>query len=114
VASVRAPLSSRLPASLRAFQGRSGSSGVGGAGAGAWLGSWVCPYCRQDFVAEAGVSRKSVGTSGLKSSGGRDVGLGLARFFFGFWPFVRWAAIWYAVRRYGRCCMYGPNYVKLS
>jgi hypothetical protein len=35
-------------------------------------------------------------------------------------PFVRWAATAYVpkwpfvVRRYGRCCMYGPNYVKLS
>jgi uncharacterized protein YbdZ (MbtH family) len=38
-------------------------------------------------------------------------------------PFVRWTAIctmyangllWHMARRYGRCCMYGPNYVKLS
>jgi hypothetical protein len=35
-------------------------------------------------------------------------------------PFVRWAAICAqmafcaVVRRYGRCCMYGPNYVTLS
>ena len=39
---------------------------------------------RQDFVAEAGASRKSVGPwelfSGLKLSGERDGGLGLARF----------------------------------
>jgi hypothetical protein len=32
--------------------------------------------------------------------------------------FVRWAVICtqmaFMVRRYGRCCMYGPNYVKLS
>ena len=54
--------------------------------------------------------------SGLKLSGERDGGLGLARFsavcplgghtYVRKWPFM--------VRRYGRCCMYGPNYVKLS
>jgi hypothetical protein len=41
----------------------------------------------------------------------------------GFRPFVRWVVIctrmafcgtWYMVRRFGRCCMYGPNYVKSS
>jgi hypothetical protein len=46
----------------------------------------------------------------------RDGGLGLARFsavcpsvgrpYVRKWPFM--------ARRYGRCCMYGPNYVKLS
>jgi hypothetical protein len=53
--------------------------------------------------------------SGLKLSGERDGGLGLARFsavcplggqYVRKWPLM--------VRRYGRCCMYGPNYVKLS
>jgi hypothetical protein len=55
--------------------------------------------------------------SGLKLSGERGGGLGLARstavcllgghmYANGKWPLV--------VRRYGRCCMYGPNYVKLS
>jgi hypothetical protein len=54
---------------------------------------------------------------GLKLSGGRDGGLGLAcgavlgRLSVGQpygrkWPFV--------ARSYGRCCVYGPNYVKLS
>jgi hypothetical protein len=40
----------------------------------------------------------------------------------GFWPFVsvgrpyvrKRPFITFMVRRYGRCCMYGPNYVKLS
>jgi hypothetical protein len=37
----------------------------------------------------------------------------------GFRPFVRWVAIYvrkwpFMARRCGRCCMYGPNYVKLS
>jgi hypothetical protein len=71
-------------------------------------------------VAEADASRKSAGSwelfSGFKLSGERDGGLGLARFSAvcplgghmcanGF--------LWHA-RSYGRCCMYGPNYVKLS
>jgi hypothetical protein len=36
--------------------------------------------------------------SGLKLSGERDGGLGLARFF---WPFVRWAAICAQMAFYG-------------
>jgi hypothetical protein len=53
---------------------------------------------------------------GLKLSGERGGGLGLARFtavcplggylYVRKWPFM--------ARRYGRCCMYGPDYVKLS
>jgi hypothetical protein len=72
-------------------------------------------------VAEAaGVSRKSVGpwgnfSSGLKLSGERDVGLGLARFL-AVCPLGGHVRKWpsFVVRMYGRCCMYGPNYVELS
>jgi hypothetical protein len=58
--------------------------------------------------------------SGLKLSEERDGGLGLARFS-AVCPLgdhmcangLLWH-VWHVARRYGRCCMYGPNYVKLS
>jgi uncharacterized protein YbdZ (MbtH family) len=59
--------------------------------------------------------------SGLKLSGERDGGLGLARFS-AVCPLgdhmhangLLWHGVWHAGMAYGRCCMYGPNYVKLS
>jgi hypothetical protein len=55
--------------------------------------------------------------SGLKLSGERGGGLGLARFSavcpLGGHMHAN-GLLWYAYMAGGRCCMYGPNYVKLS
>jgi hypothetical protein len=55
--------------------------------------------------------------TGLKSSGECDSGLSLGRFL-AVCPLAGHmyenGLLWHVVRRYSRCCMYGPNYVKLS
>jgi hypothetical protein len=105
--------------------------GGNGPAAGALIGLTICHHIsyiiisyaicdiRQDFVAEAGASRKSVGSWELFvrtqiewgtrwwTRFGAVLGrLSVGRPYVCKWPFM--------ARRYGRCCMYGPNYVKLS
>jgi hypothetical protein len=82
----------------------------------------TCCWFRQDFVAEAGASRKSV--EPWEFSVGTQIewrtrwwtrfGAVLGRLSVGRAYVRKWPVMVRIVRRYGRCCMYGPNYVKLS
>jgi hypothetical protein len=100
------------PANIEQRARREGSSAV----------SDDCFGGRQDFVAEARVRLENpLGygnfLSGLKLSGERDGGLGLARFSavcpLGGHMYAN-GLLWHADMAGAACCMYGPNYVKLS